>query len=119
MAYNRAQKIDYFTEEVSAERLSLSDIRKQLEREHIEEEEIKIVFSAVDNNLQRAAQKKANKEIGRNLFVGGVLLFVAGLAFTAGTYSGFFDLGRSYLIMYGPIFGGLIIAGTGLAQMKR
>ena len=49
---------------------------------------------------------------------GGFLLAIAGLFFTLATYIGWIDLGKYYLVVYGPFFVGLLLVFRGKNMMN-
>jgi len=46
------------------------------------------------------------------MIAGAVLTFI-GVGITLGTYTGLIDMGDSFLIVYGPFFGGISILFAG------
>ncbi|MFY0604886.1 MAG: hypothetical protein JXQ93_13180 [Flavobacteriaceae bacterium] len=117
--YNRAKTIDTFFEKVNSGALEFSKLRKALEAKNIEKREIDIIVPFIDRKIIRAAEIRADKEKGKNLFYGGLILAGAGLVLTIGTLTGLIDLKGVGIIAYGPIAGGLIISMIGKAKMNR
>ena len=117
--YSRAKTIDTYFELIDSKQMEFSQLRKSLEEKNIETKEINLVVNQIDKQLIRAAQMRASHENGKNLFYGGLTLTVAGIVLTLGTYTGIIDLGKYYLIAYGPICGGLITAMTGKSKMNK
>lgn len=117
--YSRAKTIDTYFELIDSKEMEFSKLRKSLESENIDKDELNIVVNQIDKQLIRAAQKRATHENGKNLFYGGLILTGAGVILTLGTYTGIIDFGNYYLVAYGPICGGLITAMTGKSKMNK
>jgi len=117
--YSRAKIIDTFFDKINSGELEFSKLRKTLEEKNIEKSEIDIIVSFIDRKLIRTAKTKAEREKGKNLFYGGLILAGFGLFFTIGTYTGLIDFKGWVIIPYGPIAGGLIIAMIGKSNMNR
>lgn len=115
--YSRAQTIDHYFELIDSGNMEFASLRKQLEEKDIPKDEISVVVRQVDKQLMRATQKRADHKMGKNLFIGGLCFSGLGVLLTFGTYSGLIDLGNVYLIGFGPITGGLIIAMKGKSKM--
>lgn len=99
--------------------MEFSQLRKSLEAKDIEQKEINIVINQIDKQLIRTSQMRASNKTGENLFYGGLILAGAGIVLTIGTYTRVIDLGKYYIIAYGPICGGLITAMTGKSKMNK
>ena len=117
--YNRAKTIDTLFEKVDSGELEFSKLRKTLEAQNIEKSEIDIIVPFIDRQIIRATQIKAEREKGKNLFYGGLILAGVGLIVTIGTLTGLIDLKGVGIIAYGPIAGGLITSMIGKGKMNR
>jgi hypothetical protein len=117
--YNRAKTIDTLFEKVDSGELEFSKLRKTLEAQNIEKSEIDIIVPFIDRKIIRATQIKAEREKGKNLFYGGLILAGVGLIVTIGTLTGLIDLKGVGIIAYGPIAGGLITSMIGKGKMNR
>ena len=117
--YSRAKTIDTYFELIDSKQMEFSQLRTSLEDKNIEIKEINVIVNQIDKQLIRTAQMRASHEKGKNLFYGGLALAVAGIFLTLGTYTGIINLGKYYLIAYGPICGGLITAMTGKSKMNK
>jgi len=117
--YNRAKTIKNFVEKIASGQMEFSDLRKTLENQGLESDEINIVVGQVDKRAMRASQMKEVNANGKNLFYGGLILAGAGLLLTIGTFTGLIDLKGYGILAYGPIAGGLITAMVGKSQMNR
>ncbi|MCT4589228.1 MAG: hypothetical protein N4A71_15505 [Carboxylicivirga sp.] len=119
MEYTKGNAIDYFFEKVDAKEMEFSSVRKQLEMDGFEKEEISIIVKQVDKQLIRATELRAAHALGKNLFYGGLLLALVGIVITIGTYTGLINMGNKFLVAYGPVVTGLIIALSGKVKMNR
>ncbi|TCI84850.1 hypothetical protein [Tenacibaculum sp. M341] len=117
--YNRANTIDTYFEKIETGNLEFSKLRKTLEKENIEKDEINIIVPLIDRKLIRASEIKADRAKGKNMFYGGLILSGLGLIFTIGTLTGLIDLNGVGIIAYGPIAGGLLTVIAGKAKMNR
>ena len=117
--YSRANTIDLYYDKINSGEMDFSSLRKDLEDQNIEKEEIGIVIKQVDNQIIRSVQLQASSSLGKNVFYLGLTLSALGVLLTIGTYTGLIDLGNVYTIALGPIFGGLIIAFQGNSKMNR
>ncbi|WP_299799515.1 hypothetical protein [uncultured Maribacter sp.] len=117
--YNRIETIKTFVEKVASGQMEFSELRKTLENQGLQTDEINIVVGQVDKRAARAAQMKEVNANGKNIFYGGLVLAGAGLIFTIGTFTGLIDLKGYGILAYGPIAGGLITAMIGKSQLKR
>ena len=116
---SRAKLVDYYIRKSYEEGFEIDQIRKELAANNIEEDEIKVIVRLVDNELQnRDLSKSSNKKSSELVGVGAVLTLV-GAFITIGTLIGFIPMGDSFLLVYGPFFGGLSILLAGLAQRKK
>lgn len=117
--YSRADTIDHYFELIDSGQMEFSTLRKTLEADSIPMDEINIVVRQIDNQLIRSAQKRTDHSVGRNLFLGGLILSALGLILTISTYLGLINTGNVYVLAYGPFLGGLVIAMTGKSKMKK
>lgn len=116
--YSRAEKINQYQETVLSGELDLTALRKKLEVENIGDEEVAIIVRYMSNQLLRAEEKKARRVQGKNIMQGGFLLAFTGVFLTLATYFGWIDLGKFYLVAYGPFFFGLLLVFKGRNMMN-
>ncbi len=119
MEYSKGNAIDYFFKKIDSHEMEFSSLRKQLESDGFEKDEINTIVRQVDKQLIRASELRAAHAIGKNLFYGGLFLAIMGVIMSVGTYTGIINIGNRFLIAYGPIAAGLIIALSGKAKMNR
>lgn len=103
---------EYYTKKIEGQ--SFSEIRKELEVKGLTKEQIKAVIRSIDNRVISGELSKSNKSAGRQLIYMGLVLTTLGLFITIGTYSGFINMGDSFMLSYGPIFGGVGLIGIGM-----
>ena len=116
---SRAKLVDHYINRSREPGFEIDQIRKELAAHQIDEEEIKVIVRLVDNELQsRALRKSSNKKSGELVWFGAVLALVGALI-TVGTFTGFLPMEDSFLLVYGPFFGGLSMLLAGLAQRKK
>ncbi len=113
---DRASLVDYYLSKIDNTDLDILEVRQEMERNGIPEEEIKIVVRLIDNEIQRklAGKSRAGK-VNANFLTGGVVTLI-GLIITIGTYAGLIDMGSYFLLAYGPILGGLAMMFGGLKR---
>ena len=84
--YNRAKAVDYFLDKLDNEEIRYSDIRKEMEQERIDADEINIVTKLIDNIIQKTAIDNSKKSNGRQIYVMGWILVIFGTLITVFTY---------------------------------
>ncbi len=119
MEYTKATAIDYFFNKISSNEMEFSAMRKQLESDGFEKDEINTIVRQVDNQLIRAEELEGSKAMGKNLYYGGLLVALAAALLTIATYTGIVNIGNRFLVLHGPMAVGLLIAYTGRTKMKR
>ncbi|PZX49150.1 hypothetical protein [Algoriphagus chordae] len=116
---DRAKIIDYYLQKISDKDFDLYDVRKELEKNDIEEEEIRIIIRLLDNQIQRQLVQTSYRDKSKEMIgIGAVLTFVGALI-TIGTYTGILNTGDSFLIVYGPVVAGISILVGGLSLRKK
>ena len=114
----RAQYVDHFIAKSKESGFEFSNIRKELEAQNVEPDEIKIIVRLVDNAVQQEVLKGSNNLKGKELVYGGGALALFGAIMTIGTYTGVIDFGNVYVIAWGPILAGGGMLLTGLAKQR-
>ncbi|MCZ8022241.1 MAG: hypothetical protein O9302_14640 [Cyclobacteriaceae bacterium] len=116
---DRAKIVDFYLAKIDEKDFDILQVRKDLEKNNIEEEEIKIIVRLVDNEMQRRLiHGENNTDNNHVIWMGGILTAI-GLFITLGTYIGFIDMGNSFVFAYGPLFTGAAILLGGLAYKRR
>lgn len=116
---SRAKIVDYYLARAQEPDFEIDQIRKELEPQHISDEEIRIIVRIIDNEIHRKALTKSVSSKGNELVTAGSILTLVGGGITIGTYTGLLDMGDSFLLVYGPFFGGLSLLFTGLTLRKK
>jgi len=116
---NRARIVDYYLEKVDGKNFDLFDARKEMEKNQVDEQEIKTIIRLLDNELQRKMIYEAQRKQANAIFWIGVVVSSIGAVITLGTFFGFIPMGNSFLLAYGPFFSGLAIMFSGLAKKRR
>ncbi|WP_420387404.1 hypothetical protein [Roseivirga sp.] len=114
---SRAKLIDHYLEQARQPDFEIDQIRKELDGK-VPEEDIRAIVRVIDSSLQTNAFKKTNNGKASELVIAGLILTLVGAGITVGTYTGLINMGDSFLIVYGPFFGGLSLLITGMTQRK-
>lgn len=117
---DRAKIVDYYIQKIdeNGEEFTILEIRRELEKNNVDEEEIRIIVRLVDNELQRRLIDKSTGDRSKEMIWFGGILTAIGLIFTIGSYTGIIKMGNSFLLAYGPILGGLSILFYGRSRRK-
>lgn len=116
---DRARVVDFYLQKINDKDFTILQVRQELEKSKIDEEEIKIIVRLVDNALQRRLVNIAANGKSRELiWIGGAITLVGSLV-TILTYTGLIDMGNHFLVAYGPVLGGLSILIYGLGRRKQ
>ncbi len=119
MEYTKATAIDYFFNKIESNEMEFSEMRKKLESDGFEKDDINTIVRQVDNQLIKAEKLRGSHTMGRNLYYGGLFVALAGALLTIATYAGIINIGNRFLVLQGPMAVGLIIAFAGRTKMKR
>lgn len=115
---SRAKLIDHYLEKSLEEGFEIDQIRKELEANDVEDEEIRVIVRIVDADIQkRALVKTSNQKSSAFIYIGLAFILVS-VVVTIGTYTGLIDTGNSFVILYGPFFTGVSILLAALAKKK-
>lgn len=115
---DRAKIVDYYLGKLNDKDVSIFDVRQELEKNNIDEQEIKVIVKLVDSELRRKISSKSSGDKTTEIMWFGGVITVAGLILTIGTYTGLIEMGPYFLLAYGPILGGLSILFYGIGQKK-
>jgi len=114
----RSKIVNFYLQRLT-DSFEISEVRKDLERNNYDEDEIKLIVRLVDSELQRRLLTATNNKRANNLVYIGAILTLVGVSVTLGTFTGIINMGNSFIIVYGPFFGGISILFMGLANRKR
>jgi hypothetical protein len=115
---DREKIVDHYLSKVNDKDFSIYDVRQELERNKVDEQEIKVIIRLVDNELQRRITSKSAVRKSKEIMWFGGVITTAGLILTIGTYTGVIEMGNHFLLAYGPILGGLSILFYGMGRIK-
>jgi hypothetical protein len=118
MNMDRAKIVDHYLGRVNDKDFSIFDVRRELEKNNVDEQEIKVIVRLVDNELQRRIVSKSALVKSREIMWFGGVITTVGLILTLGTYTGIIEMGNHFLLAYGPILGGLSILFYGMSRKK-
>lgn len=115
----RAKIIEYYLQKINDKDFDLYEVRKELEKNGLEEEDIRIIVQQVDREIHRRLLQGSHRDKSKEMIgIGAVLTFV-GASITIGTYTGILNTGDSFLIVYGPVVAGISILVGGLSLRKK
>ena len=113
---NEENLVKYYLERSENKDFQINQIRKELEPKGVSDEEIRIIVRIVDNAVQRRELNQSSNLKANEIAIAGGVLTLIGAGITVATYTGIIDMGNSFLIVYGPFFGGLSLLIMGLAK---
>lgn len=116
---DRAKIINYYLPKVNNTDFTIYDVRKELMKNGMEEDEIKIIVKQLDNAVQQKMLLEYNNKQADVITKVGLVITSLGLLYTLGTWFGFIPMGDSFLLAYGPVLGGLSITFTGIARKRK
>lgn len=116
---DRAKIIDFYLEKITLGQLDLYDARQEMEKNKVDEQEIKTIIRIIDNKLQKRMILEHENRTAKNIIAVGIVLTSIGAIITIGTYTGIIPMGKSsFLLAYGPFLTGLSILFSGLAKRR-
>ena len=97
-----------------------SEIWKKLEIMNITDEHKKIIIRNIDNQILRENYFAVKKQRANEVFYSGLALTILGFLYTLSTYLGIIQMGNSFVIVYGPVIGGisLLVAGYNIKRRR-
>jgi hypothetical protein len=116
---DRAKIVDYYMQKINDKDFNIHLLRQEMEKNNMDENEIKVIVRLVDNEVQRRARLGTENDKARQLIMFGGTIAVLSGAVTVLTYLGIINLGNYYVIAYGPFLGGLSFLFVGLAKRRR
>lgn len=71
---DRAKIVDHYLQQLEDPNFEITQVRKDLERNNFDDEEIRIIVMLVDRELQRRLlTNSSNKKAGELIYIGGIL----------------------------------------------
>jgi hypothetical protein len=116
---DRKQRIDHYIQRLSDKNFEIYDVRRELEQQKVEEEEIKIIVRAVDTELQARLLKSANPDHTALFNRMGIILVLTALALGVGALVGIINAGVFFIFAYGSFFSGISVLLFGIFKRKK
>ena len=116
---DRKQRIDHYLQRLTDKGFEIYDVRRELEQQNVEEEEIKIIVRAVDDELQARLLKSANPDYAGVFIRIGIILILIGIALALAMVVGVVEPGDFFIFVYASFFGGLSVLLFGLFKRKK
>ena len=116
---DRKQLIDHYLQRLNDKGFEIYDVRRELEEKNVEEEEIKIIVRAVDDELQARLLKSATADYAGVFIRMGIILILIGVALGLIMVFGVVEPGDFFIFVYAAFFGGLSVLVIGLFKRKK
>ncbi|HOX81479.1 MAG TPA: hypothetical protein PLJ60_05700 [Chryseolinea sp.] len=116
---NRAKLIEYYLDKLSKPGFEFHQVRQELEANHIDEDDVRIIVKLIDKELQNRAVTKSSNKYSNNIILFGAFLTVLGAFLTIATYLNAIGTGNSFIIAYGPFLAGISILIAGLVKKRK
>lgn len=116
---NRQEWIEHYLQRISDKNFEIYQVRRELEQQNVDEEEIKHIVRAVDTELQNRMLKSATRNDGRGFVRMGAILMVIGVLLGIAVFIGVVNRGNFFILAYGSFFGGMSVLLIGLFKKKR
>ncbi len=98
MSVDRKQRIDHYIQRLSDKNFEIYDVRRELEQQKVDEEEIKIIVRAVDAELQARLLRSTNPDYTALFIRMGIILILIGLALGLATVAGIINAGVFFML---------------------
>jgi hypothetical protein len=119
MAMDTKQRIDHYIQRLSDKNFEIYDVRRELEQQKVDEEEIKIIVRAVDAELQARLLRTTIPD-STTLFIRmGIILILIGLALGLAIVVGIVNAGVFFMFAYGSFFCGISMLLVGMFKRKK
>jgi hypothetical protein len=119
MGIDRKQRIDHYIQRLSDKNFEIYDVRRELEQQNVDEEEIKIIVRAVDAELQARLLKSTNPDYTALFIRMGIILILIGITLGLARVVGIINTGVSFTVAYGTFFGGISVLLFGMFKRKK
>ena len=119
MDMDKKQRIDHYIQRLSEKNFEIYDVRRELEQQKVDEEEIKIIVRAVDAELQARLLSSTNPDYTALFIRMGIILVLIGLALGLSAVVGKFNAGVFFIFAYGSFFGGISVLLFGMFKRKK
>lgn len=115
----RQEWIDHYLQRISDKNFEIYQVRRELEQQNIDEEEIKQIVRAVDTKLQDHILRSATRDDGTGFVRMGAFLMVIGVLLGIAVFIGVINRSNFFLFAYGAFFGGLSVLLIGFFRKKK
>ena len=119
MGVDTKQRIDHYIQRLSEKNFEIYDVRRELEQQKVDEEEIKIIVRAVDAELQARLLRTTNPDYTALLIRMGIILTLIGLTLGLAIVVCIINTGVFFLFAYGSFFGGISMLLVGMFKRKK
>ena len=115
---DRKQRIDHYLQKISDKNFEIYTVRRELEEQHVEEDEIKAIVRAVDEELQRRLLTSHHHDQSSGFIRIGLIFMLIGAGIAIAAYTGVLNIKSFILLTYGPLFVGLSMLLVGLFRRR-
>lgn len=116
---DRQQRIDHYIKKISEKGFEIYQVRRELEAQHVEEQDIKAIVRAVDEELQKRLLLNSRKDQTTGFIRYGLVLVAIGGVLLALSITRIIYFGEFIYIGYGPFFIGLGMIVVGLLKKRK
>lgn len=111
--------VQLYFEKIKSNEMDFSNVRAELVKQDYNNEEINVILKRIDRHLRQDVVIKSENDKGKYMVITGLCFIVLGILITVLTYTRVFDLGKFYIIAYGPVVFGFLLASIGKLKMNR
>lgn len=116
---DRQQRIDFYINKLSEKGFEIYHVRRELEAQNVDEQEIKAIVRAVDEELQKRLVLNAEKDHAASFTRYGIVLTAIGGVLLALSATKIIYFGENIYIGYVPFFIGLGMIVVGLLRKRK
>lgn len=116
---NSHELIRKYTQEIIDKETEFSQLRNELENYDLDDQQITGMIRLIDKKVQDYHIKKANRAMGRNLHIGGLITTLVGVIVIILSYYAMIGKGRFIIIPFGFIAFGLLTTRLGKNKMRQ
>ncbi len=116
---DRKQRIDHYVQRLSDKKFQIYDVRLELEQQKVDEEEIKFIVRAVDEELQNRLLSAQSRDQSTMFVRLGIILMVVGTAITVAFVTDALKTKSFMFLTYGPFIIGVSMLLVGLFKRRN
>ncbi len=116
---DRQQRIEFYINKLSEKGFEIYHVRRELESQNVDEQEIKFIVRAVDEELQKRLVMNAEKDQTTKFIRYGIILTAIGGVLLALSATRIIYFGENIYIGYVPFFIGLGMIVVGLLKKRK